>query len=334
MTTNRSWILVKRPTSAITHEHLELRELAKPAPKDGEVLIKVKYVSIDPTHRVWMSSHDQYMEPVALGDVMRAAVIGEVVESNNVPNIAVGTFVSAFGGVQEYVVAPGAAVQALDPSLPLTTYMSVLSLIIGLTAYLGVNEICKVKPGDVVVVSGAAGAVGSLFGQLAKEAGAKKVIGIAGSADKIEWLTKDCRFDSAINYKTDDVLAKLKELASEGVDVYFDNVGGKITEHVFRCFNNYARIAVCGQISGYNGEDGDVPLKNFQMINHRRLTVRGFVCVDFAEQMPACIEYLSKLMKEGKIKYKEDVQKGLDRYVEVVNKLFDGSNTGKLILEL
>eukprot|EP00301_Raphidiophrys_heterophryoidea_P014258 c2211_g1_i1.p1 GENE.c2211_g1_i1~~c2211_g1_i1.p1 ORF type:complete len:335 (+),score=111.75 c2211_g1_i1:68-1072(+) len=334
MSTSRAWFLVKRPVKEITSEHLELREVPIPSPKDGEVLIKVKYVSIDPTHRVWMSAADQYMEPVAIGSVMRAAVIGEVIVSNNVPAVPVGTFVSAFGGVQDHVIAAGNSVQPLDTSIPLTSYLSVLGVVIGLTAYHGVKGILKVKPGEVVVVSGAAGAVGSLVGQLAKDAGAKKVIGIVGSADKAAWLTKEAGFDAAINYKSEDVLARLKELAPEGVDGYFENVGGKISEAVFRCFNNYGRVAVCGLISAYNDENADVALSNFQMILHRRLTVQGFICMDHADQMPECIAKLGGMLKEGKLKYKEDVQKGLERYIEVVNMLFDGSNSGKLILEL
>ena len=276
------------------------------------------------------------MDPVALGDVMRAVTVG-VVEASNAPEWPVGTHVLGFGGVAEYYVGlPGVNVLYKagenGAGLPLTADLSVCSIIIGLTAWYGVSKVLQVQAGDVVVVSGAAGAVGSLVAQLAKLRGAR-VAGIAGSAAKCDWLAKELALDCVVNYKTDDVGAQLKAFAPDGVTCYFDNVGGAITDAVLLQMRNAGRVAVCGSISEY--DDKWAGQANWNLILMRRLTVQGFICTDqIGAHLGEARAELARLAAEGKVKYEEDVRDGLDTYPATVRMLMTGANTGKLILKV
>jgi len=275
------------------------------------------------------------MDPVALDDVMRAATVG-VVEESNSADWPVGTHVMGFGGVCDYFVGiPGVNVfykAGENAGLPLTADLSLCSIIIGLTGWYGVNKVLDVKADDVVVVSGGAGAVGSIVAQLAKLRGAK-VAGIAGSADKCTWLTHELKLDTAINYKTEDVAAKLKEFAPDGVTCYFDNVGGAITDTVLSAMRNHGRIAVCGSISEY--DDAWSGQRNWNMVLMRRLHVTGFICTDhIGTHLGEAKAELAKLATEGKLKYEEHVVEGIESYPSTVRMLLNGSNTGKLILKI
>ncbi|MBP7651062.1 MAG: NADP-dependent oxidoreductase, partial [Phenylobacterium sp.] len=258
MPTNRQWILRRRPTGEIGPEDLELIETQTPELKDGEVLVRTIYLSLDPTNRIWMSDQDQYLPPVEIGDVMRGGVIG-VVEQSRSPDLQVGQIVNpGLGGWQDYTVLPAAMARpSLQiPGVPLTAYMSVLGAT-GLTAWFGLMDIGKPQPGETVVVSAAAGAVGSIVGQLAKLKGCR-VIGIAGSPEKCRWLTQELGFDAAIDYRNEDVGAALDRHAPNGIDVDFENVGGEIMDAVLARMNNFGRVALCGMISTYN-IDGPIP---------------------------------------------------------------------------
>eukprot|EP00240_Pyramimonas_obovata_P004230 CAMPEP_0118923984 /NCGR_PEP_ID=MMETSP1169-20130426/2317_1 /TAXON_ID=36882 /ORGANISM="Pyramimonas obovata, Strain CCMP722" /LENGTH=353 /DNA_ID=CAMNT_0006865057 /DNA_START=118 /DNA_END=1180 /DNA_ORIENTATION=+ len=320
----------EQPDGDIKKTDLELVETPIPAIEDGQVLCKNMYISIDPTHRIWMSDAPQYMPCVELGEIMRAVSIA-VVEDSKFDGLAKGDIVSGIGGCQDYFVADGATLNKADPSLPPPEQLGPYSMIIGLTAFYGTTKICAPKAGETFVVSGAAGAVGSMAGQLAKMAGAR-VIGTVGSQEKADWLTKELGFDGVINYKTDDVAAKLKELAPDGVDCYFDNTAGPVLEEVLLQFNNNGRIALCGLINQYNTDK--IGVKNYDMILMRRLTVQGFICIDQLASMGEMLEVVKKGIADGKIKYKLDIQKGLESYIDVVNMLYNGSNQGKLMIEV
>lgn len=279
-----------------------------------------------------MSDRPQYMDPVALNDVMRAATVG-VVEASNNSDWPVGSHVLGFGGLADYYEGiPGVNVMypAGIEGLPLTADLSVCSLIVGLAAWYGATKVLDVKADDVVVVSGAAGAVGSIVGQLAKLRGAK-VCGIAGTADKCAWMKDSLGFDAAINYKSEDVAAAVKAFAPDGVTAYFDNVGGRITDDVLTTMRNHSKVAVCGSISEY--DDNWAGQKNWNMILMRRIHVQGFICTDHVALLGDCKAELASLVREGKLKYEEDIREGLETYPSVVRLLMSGENKGKLILK-
>ena len=306
-------------------------------PQDDQVIVKNTYASIDPTHRLWMSGKKaQYMDPVEIGEIMRAATVGVIVESKHA-EWQVGTHVVGFGGLCDYYVGiPGVnmvypCLCNSDTSLSPTVDLSYASIIIGLTPWHAVNKILKPGPNDIVVVSGAAGAVGSLTGQLSKLKGAT-TIGIAGGPIKCKYLTETLGYDHAIDYKSENVEARLKEIAPEGITHYMDNVGGAISNAVFANARNYAKVAICGSISEY--DDNWVGLKNFNMILMRRMTVTGFICMDHMDELQEAKTEILELVQSGKISFKEDVRDGLENYVDVVNLLFSGGNDGKLILKI
>ncbi len=331
---NRQWILKKRPIGDISKDDLELVGTNVPEPKTGEALLQNVYLSLDPTNRIWMSDIDQYMPPVEIGEVMRGGVVGKIIKSNH-PSLDEGSFVSSFScGWQDYCLVKPEDVSVLPDSLPLplTAYMSAAGLT-GFTAYFGFLSITNPKEGETVVVSTAAGAVGSIVGQLAKMKGCK-VIGLTGSEKKCKWLLEELNFDSAINYKTKDVLGELNAACPEGIDIYFDNTGGLILDAVLKIINLNARISVCGLISTYNSKEPVPGPYNYGNILMKRAKVEGFIVSDFAEEFPKALEDLSNWILEGKIKYSVDVQKGLENALEALDRLFTGKNTGKLILEV
>jgi len=332
MKTNRQWRLRQRPQGQVSTETLELVTEPAPSPADGQILVRNVYLSLDPTNRIWMTDMAQYMPPVALGEVMRGGTIGRVIESRH-PAFTPGDWVSGMGQWQDYWCGPGEQMAKLpwDGTLPLTIYSGLLGMI-GCTAYFGMLEIGNPQAGDTVVVSGAAGAVGSIAGQLAKIRSAR-VIGVAGSRAKCDWLVTDCGFDGAIDYRAEDVPARLDALAPDGIDVYFDNVGGAITEAAFDRLNLNARVPLCGLISTYNKPVPTGP-RNYHMILMRRAIVRGFIVMDYLPRFSEAIAQLAQWYAAGKIHYRVDVRDGLEHAPAHLNALFDGSNQGKLIVRI
>ena len=333
--TNRSWRLRQRPEGVIDENDLELVTDEIPEIQEGQVLAKTIYFSLDPTNRIWMSDIDQYMEPVEIGDIMRAGGSLAIVEESKVPHVKVGDIVQGgmHGGWQEYFIIPGeeAAAIPLVESIPLTALISVLGFT-GPTAYFGFLDIGQPKKGETVVVSAAAGAVGSIVCQIAKIKGCR-VVGIAGSDEKCNWLKNDLKVDEVINYKKDDILESLKEKCPEGIDIYFENVGGETLDAALTLMNNYGRIPVCGLISMYNDWETPGP-KMFRNILMKRLTVKGFLVSDYLDRYAESLESLSEWMAEGKIQYKVDIVEGIENAPSAVNKLFTGENKGKLVIKV
>jgi len=333
--TNRSWRLRQRPEGIINEKDLELVTDEIPEIQEGQVLAKTIYFSLDPTNRIWMSDIDQYMEPVEIGDIMRAGGSLAIVEESKVPHVNIGDIVQGgmHGGWQEYFIIPGeeAAAIPLVESIPLTALISVLGFT-GPTAYFGFLDIGQPKKGETVVVSAAAGAVGSIVCQIAKIKGCR-VVGIAGSDEKCNWLKNDLKVDEVINYKKDDILESLKEKCPEGIDIYFENVGGETLDAALTLMNNYGRIPVCGLISMYNDWETPGP-KMFRNILMKRLTVKGFLVSDYLDRYSESLEALSEWMAEGKIQYKVDIVEGIENAPSAVNKLFTGENKGKLVIKV
>ena len=332
---NRSWKLKRRPKGIINEKDLELVSEEVPQITDGQILAKTIYFSLDPTNRIWMSDIDQYMEPVEIGEIMRAGGSLAVVEETKVSHIKVGDIIQGgmHGGWQEYFVIPGeeASALTLTETTPLTALISVLGFT-GPTAYFGFLDIGKPKKGETVVVSAAAGAVGSIVCQIAKIKECY-VVGIAGSDDKCNWLKNDLNVDEAINYKKQPIFDKLKETCPDGIDIYFENVGGETLDAALTLMNNFGRIPVCGLISMYNDWDEPGP-KMFRNILMKRLTVKGFLVSDYLDRYSESLEALSLWMSEGKIQYKVDVVEGIENAPQAVNKLFTGENKGKLIIKV
>jgi NADPH-dependent curcumin reductase CurA len=311
----------------------QLTESAVPTPNEGEILVRNIYLSLDPTNRGWANDVDTYLPAVQIGDVMRGGAIGIVEQSHNA-NFQEGAIVSGLFGWQNYAVSDGKALTVLPrlPGVPLTAFMGLFGHI-GLTAYYGLLDIGKPKAGETLVVSAAAGAVGSLVGQIGKIVGCR-VIGIAGGEEKCHWITEELGFDAAIDYKAEPVLEGLKKHCPKGIDVYFENVGGEILDAVLSLINLRARISLCGLISQYNAT-GPVPGPyNFAQILIKRARIEGFIVMDYSSRAQEAMTELGRWFTEGKIKYRVDVVEGIEQAPRAVNKLFDGSNKGKLIVKL
>lgn len=331
---NRSWRLDHRPDSDPADGNLSLHREALPSMGEGDILVRNIYLSIDPTHRIWMSDIDQYMDPVELGEVMRGGTIG-VVEQSRSPKFQPGDIVTGQGGWQDYCAISGRMVRKIDraPDLPLTAYMGPLGNI-GATAYFGLLDIGQPRPGETVVVSAAAGAVGSLVGQIAKLIGCR-VVGIAGSDEKCAWLTDDLGFDASVNYKKGAILDTLAAACPEGIDVYFDNVGGEILDAALTLINLNARIATCGLISTYNDlEQGGQGPKMYRNVLMKRATIRGFIVSDFLRRYPEAFAAIGHWMRIGALQYRVDVRDGLENAPEVLKLLFSGQHDGKLIVQV
>ncbi len=334
MDTLKRWVLRRRPEGDIQPGDLELveepiRELA-----DGEVRVRTLYLSLDPTNRIWMSDQDQYMPPVNIGDTMRGGSLG-VVESSRSDRFKQGDIVNAgLGGWSTHVVANGAFLSPAPqmPGVPLTAYMSVLGAT-GLTAWFGMCDIGQPKPGETVVVSAAAGAVGSIAGQIAKLKGAR-VIGIAGGKAKCDWLTGELGFDGAIDYKNEDVGAALDRLCPNGIDVNFENVGGDIMDAVVSRMNNFGRMPLCGMISTYNDTDRPSGPKDFARVLMHRLTIRGFIIIDFLPRAGEAMAELIPWVTSGQLKWKVHVDQGLEGAMTSLQRLFTGDHDGKLLIQV
>jgi hypothetical protein len=330
----KRWVLRRRPAGEIQPGDLELVEEAIRDLADGEVLVRTLYLSLDPTNRIWMSDQDQYMPPVEIGDTMRGGSLG-VVEQSRSDRFKQGDVVNTgLGGWSTHVIANGAFLMAAPqlPGVPLTAYMSVLGAT-GLTAWFGLCDIGKPQPGETVVVSAAAGAVGSIVGQIAKLKGAR-VIGIAGGKAKCDWLTGELGFDGAIDYKNEDVGAALDRLCPNGIDVNFENVGGDIMDAVFNRMNNFGRMPLCGMISTYNDDGRPTGPTDFSRILMHRLTVRGFIITDFLPRAGEAMAELIPWVMEGKLKWKVHVDQGLEGAMDSLQRLFTGNHDGKLLIQV
>lgn len=333
MATNRQWVLRQRPQGLIKDGDLELVESPVPDLDDGEVLVRTVYLSLDPTNRTWMNDSEGYLPPVGLGDVMRGLTIG-VVEQSKSDRFKVGEVVSPIsGGWADYTVAREDGLRPVHrfPGLPLTANASVLGMT-GLTAYFGVTDVLKPQAGETLVISAAAGAVGSIAGQVAKARGAR-VIGIAGGPDKCRWLTEELGFDAAIDYKNEDVGEALDRLAPEGVEMNFENVGGDIMIAVWNRLKVHGRMAVCGLISAYNATRMP-PSPNFSRIITHRLTVQGFLVLDYAPRAREMVAEMGPWLADGTVKWKVHVDDGLEGAVQSLNRLFTGDHDGKLLVRV
>lgn len=334
---NRMLKLKDRPMGAVSSENFELFEEEVLDIEEGQMLIKVLYLSFDPTQRGWLNDIPSYMPPVQIGEVMRAGAVGQVVESRN-KNFTEGDLVQGSFGWQEYVVTDGSSdfmpAQKIPEGIPPTSALSVFG-VTGLTAYFGMLDIGKPQEGDTVLVSGAAGATGSVAGQIAKIKGASKIIGIAGGSDKCKWVVEEAGYDHCIDYKNENVGQKITELAPEGLNIYFDNVGGPILESSLACIAQKARVVLCGGISsGYSMESlppGPSTLMNLVI---QRARMEGFIVIDYAERFPDAIIDLGEWVGEGKIVYREDIAEGLENCPETLGNLFKGKNLGKQLLKL
>jgi NADPH-dependent curcumin reductase CurA len=309
-----------------------LVESPVPSPGDGQVLLKIRYLSVDPYMRGRMSDRPSYVPPVALGEVMCGGTVAEVVESKN-PRFQPGDIVESYSGWQEYALDDGQHLRKLDPSLaPVTTALGILGMP-GLTAYFGLTEIGRPKSGETVVVSGAAGAVGSAAGQIARILGCHAV-GIAGSDENVRALTGRYGFDSALNYKsTTNYSAAIRDLCPRGVDVYFDNVGGAITDGVMANINPRARIAVCGQISLYNADEPDVGPRWFPQLIIKMARAEGFLVFQFFDRYMEGVNRMAQWLNEGQLQYDENITEGLENAPRAFIGLFHGENTGKQLVK-
>src|SRR4051794_39552641 len=332
--TNRRFLLRERPEGRIDSDTFELVEEAVPDIGDGEALVHVEWMSLDPTNRAWINDTPTYLPPVAIGECMRGLGLGRVVQSKN-PNYQEGSLVQGLVGWQEYAVAsdeapllPVPEIEGLSPS----TALGVLGMT-GLTAWVGITDIGKPQEGETVVVSAAAGAVGSVAGQIAKIKGAR-VVGIAGGEEKCNLLTERLGFDAAVDYKADDWRDQLVAATPDGIDVDFENVGGDIMDAVFARINLRGRVALCGLISGYNASDPPPGPRAFGNLLVQRVTLRGFIVLDHFGQLPEAIKDLGGWMAEGKLEPLETVVEGFDQLPRAVNMLFDGKNLGKLVVKV
>ena len=331
--TNRQQILVKRPVGLPGPDTWKLTETEVPALQDGQILVRNHYLSLDPAMRGWLNDTKSYIPPVGIGEVMRAGTVGEVIDAKNHPRFKKGDFVTGWGGVQEYTVSDGSLDYPVDPKLaPLPTYIGTLGMP-GLTGYFGILEVGKIKEGDVVVVSGAAGAVGSVVGQVAKIKGCT-VIGIAGGPEKCAYVTDELGFDACIDYKEGRVAAGLKTHCPKGMDVYFDNVGGDILDACLARLKMHARIVICGAISQYNNKTAVKGPSNYLSLLVNRATMQGMVVFDYAHKYAEAARQMGQWLAAGKLKSREDVYEGIENFHETFLRLFSGEKRGKLVLKV
>ncbi len=327
-------VLANRPTGLVDENTLRTESEPAPEPADGEALVKVRYLSIDPTIRTWMDDVPSYLPPIQIGEVIRSGGVGEVIESRT-DAYQPGQLLFGMTGWQDYVIADEGekSMQVLPDGVPPGIAIGILG-VTGMTAYFGIIDVGQVAEGDVVVVSGAAGATGSAAGQIAKIKGAKKVVGIAGGAEKCAYIVDELGFDEAIDYKNDNVAARLREACPDGIDLYFDNVGGSILND---CLANLAlrgRVVLCGAISTYNDDGPPTGPSNYLTLLVRRGRMEGFIILDYLDRFPAAQMEMAGWIAEGKIKSSEHIVEGLEKAPDALNLLFTGGNTGKVIVAL
>jgi|YNPMSStandDraft_2_1061718.scaffolds.fasta_scaffold13221_2 NADPH-dependent curcumin reductase CurA len=329
---NRQWRLAARPVGNFKPTDFTWHEEPVPDLAEGQILVRNIYLSLDPTNRIW-AAQDSYLPAVPLGEVMRGVAIG-VVEASRHEGFPVGTFVQGLLGWQLYYVGNGQGLTRIAkvPGHSLLLYHGVLGAI-GLTAYFGLLDIGRPKEGETLVVSAAAGAVGSLVGQIGNIKGCH-VVGIAGGPEKCRWIVEDLGFDAAIDYKHEDVAAALARCCPKGIDVYFDNVGGVILDAALARMNNFGRIVACGAISQYTSEKPPTGPSNFLLVISKRLRIEGFIVLDYMPRAQEAIPQLLEWVNQGRLKYRLDVVDGLENAPQAVQKLFDGSNVGKLVVRV
>jgi len=333
-TTSREVRLAARPTGWPTTENFNVATVDLPELQDGEVLVRNAVMSVDPYMRGRMDDRPSYVPPFQVGAALDGGAVGEVVVSKS-DNVATGTQVLHGFGWREYAVLPAKRVQPIDTAVaPASAYLGVLGMP-GFTAYVGLTEIAAMKEGDAVFVSGAAGAVGSLVGQIARRRGASRVIGSAGSADKVRHLVDDLGFDAAFNYKDGNVGKQLREAAHDGIDVYFDNVGGDHLEAAIGSLNTFGRVAVCGMISQYNATEATPAPRNLALLITKRLSIRGFIVSDNNALQLAFLDEVGPWVRDGSLITEETfVDGGVDAAPQAFIDLMRGANTGKMLVRL
>jgi NADPH-dependent curcumin reductase CurA len=330
---NRQFKLAARPVGMVKRSDFEFTTAPVPKPGPGEVLVKVRYLSLDPAMRGWMNEGRSYVQPVAIGAVMRAGGVGHVVESND-SSVAVGDAVSGTTGVQEYAVLKAADVTRVNAKLaPLSRYLGALGMP-GMTAYFGLLDVGQPKAGETVVVSAAAGAVGTVAGQIAKIKGCR-VVGVAGGTDKCHYVVDELGFDAAIDYKQEHVRKELREHCPNGIDVYFDNVGGEILEAALAGLARKARVVLCGAISQYNADVKSISgPRNYMSLLVNRARMEGFVVFDYAPRFGEAAKAMAGWIAEGRLKAREEIVEGIETFPETLLKLFRGENIGKLVIKV
>jgi len=330
---NRQWILNARPTGALTGTEFRWNEAPIPQPADGQVLVRNLWLSFDPTQRNWMVL-DSYVPKIPLGEVMRAFGVGQVIQSRH-PDFKPGELVQGGFGWQDYIATDGrgfGGMRKLPSGVPPNLALSLFG-ITGPTAYFGITDIGQVKAGETVVVSGAAGSTGSVAGQIAKIKGCR-VIGTAGGKEKCDWLVEVAGFDGAIDYKSEDIGVRLSALCPNGIDVFFDNVGGIVLNEVLARINLKARIVLCGAISRYNDAVPPPGPSNYFNLTPKRARMEGFIILDYGPRFPEAIEALGRWQREGRLVQKEDVAVGLENAPRTLMRLFTGENFGKQLLKI
>ena len=335
MNTNRQWVLAKRPSGLVTQDNFTYTETPIPEPGDGEVLVRNLYLSFDPTQRGWMEDRPSYLPPVAIGEPMRAGSVGQVVESRHA-DFATGDLVQTTGGWQDFVVvAPGQGPMGLSKVPEGVSAQMMLSVlgITGLTAYFGLLDLGNPQPGETVLVSGAAGATGSVAGQIARIKGCN-VVGIAGGAEKCAWLKDEAGFHDTIDYKNENVNARISAACPKKLDVYFDNVGGDILEAALNHINLRARVVLCGGISGYNATEPVPGPANLMNLVTNRARMEGFIILDYLPRAAEAVQDLLGWIASGELKYQVDLQEGFDNIPNTLQRLFTGQNLGKQLLKI
>jgi NADPH-dependent curcumin reductase len=328
---NRQILLKSRPQGAPGLDNFELTETAIPEPGEGELLMRTRYLSLDPYMRGRMSAAKSYAKPAAVGAPMVGGTVGEVVTSRH-PNYAAGDIVLGYGGWQDYALSSGAGLRKLDPAAaPVSTALGVLGMP-GMTAYVGLTEIGQPKPGETVVVAAASGAVGSVVGQIAKIKGCRAV-GIAGGAEKCRFVADELGFDACVDHRAPDFAQQLEAACPQGIDVYFENVGGAVQQTVWPLLNDFARIPVCGLIAQYNAAT-PMPGPDMFSVLRKRLLLRGFIVSDFAAKQGDFLRDVGEWVRSGRIKYREDVVDGLEQAPAAFLGLLQGKNFGKLLVRV
>jgi hypothetical protein len=332
--TNRRIVLAERPSGMVDETTTRLLDSPVPEPGPGEALVRVRYLSMDPTIRTWMDDAPGYLPPIGLGETVRGAGVGEVERSNS-DRYAVGDLVIGLTGWQDYVVADEglASMQVIPPGIDAPLVLSVLG-VTGMTAYFGMIDVGRVTEGETVVVSGAAGATGSVAGQVARIRGAGRVVGIAGTSEKCAWIVDELGFDAAVNYRTDDVAAALRSLCPEGIDLYYDNVGGEILDICLAQLAMRGRVVMCGAISAYNEKSRPPGPRNISNLIIKRARMEGFLVLDYLDRFPEAQIDMVGWLAEGTVKHAEHLVEGLERAPDALNLLFTGGNTGKVIVKL
>ena len=330
---NKQIILKNRPKGFPDKNTWQLEENKIPELEEGEILIQHHYISLDPAMRGWMNDTKSYIPPIALDQVMRAGAIGKVIKNNNNPKFDIGDCVTSWGGVQQYSVSNGDGWFKVDEKLAsMPMYLGTLGMP-GMTAYFGILEVGKIKKGDIVLVSGAAGAVGSIVGQIAKIKGCT-VIGIAGGQEKCHYIKNELGFDEAIDYKSENIYSALKKKCPKGIDVYFDNVGGVILDAALSKLRMHAKVVICGAISQYNNKHKINGPSNYLSLLVTRSTMQGMVVMDYSKDFGKAAKEMNTWLQAGTLKSREDIYEGIENFRETYNRLFTGEKNGKLVLKV